>query len=134
MRAKMKIYIAMVIVFLSGAVIGFFGGQVYVKWRVEAMRRRGPEVLQQFLRGRFKKRLHLREDQMPAIEEAIRRTVQDMDELRHQHGTTVRARMEEALSEIRPVLTPEQQQILDQMSLADLLPGPVPGPELKPPR
>ena len=130
MRAKMKICIAMVIVFLSGAVIGFFGGQVYVQWRVEAMRQRGPEVLQQFLRGQFKKRLHLREDQMPAIEEAIRRTVQDIDELRRQQGATIWARMEEALSEIRPALTPEQQQVLDQMSLADLLPG----PEHKPPR
>jgi hypothetical protein len=130
MRAKMKICIAIVIVFLSGAVIGFFGGQVYVQWRVEAMRQRGPEALQQFLRGRFKKRLHLREDQMPTIEEVIRKTVQDMDKLRRQHGATVWARMEETLSEIRPVLTPEQQQVLDQMSMADLLPS----REHRPPR
>lgn len=130
MRANMKICIAMVIVFLSGAVVGFFGGQVYVQWRVEVMKRRGPEVLQQFLRGRFKKRLHLREDQMPTIEEVIRTTVQDMDEMRRQQGATIWARMEEALSEIRPALTPEQQQVLDQMSVADLLPG----PEHPPPR
>jgi len=130
MRAKMKICIALVIVFLSGAVIGFFGGQVYVQWRVEAMRRRGPEALQEFLRGRFKKRLHLREDQMPAIEEVIRRTVQDMDEVRRQQGATIWERMEKALSEIRPPLTPEQQQVLDQMSIDDLLPG----PEHPPPR
>ena len=130
MQVKMKICIALVIVFLSGAVVGFFGGQVYVQWRVEAMRQRGPKALRQFLRGRLKKRLHLREDQMPAIEEVIHRTVQDMDELRRQQVGTVWARMEKALSEIRPALIPEQQQVLDRMSVADLLPG----PEHPPPR
>lgn len=124
MNMRVKMWMALAIVFVSGVVIGFFGGQAYVSWRVAVMMHRGPAALQEFMLKRIQQRLHLREDQMPAIEEVIRRTVQDMDELRRQQGATIWGRMEKALSEIRPALTPEQQQVLDQMSIADLLPGP----------
>ena len=129
MRTKTKTWVALLIVFLSGAVIGFFSGQIYLDWRVRAIRRAGPEALQRFLMMRLKSDLRLRADQIPAVEEVINRTVQDMDVMRRRHGAEIQERMERALSDLRPELDSKQQTTLDSIRGDRLLPG----PEHKPP-
>jgi neutral trehalase len=124
MNMRVKMWMALAIVFVSGAFIGFFGGQVYVQWRVEAMRQRGPEVLQEFMLKRIQQRLQPRQDQMPAIEELIGRVVKELEEHRRRQEAEQWARIKETLSQMQPVLTAEQQAVFDRMSLEDLLPGP----------
>jgi len=125
MQTRTKMWIALTIVFVSGIVIGFFGGQMYVRWHVLAMLHRGPAGLRESIVLRVTHRLHSRGDQMATIEEAIQRATQDVDQLKHEHIAAFSARMKQALSEMRPSLTAEQQQVLDSLDVNDLLPLPV---------
>ena len=118
-------WIALTIVFVSGIVIGFFGGQVYVRWHVLTLLRRGPAGLQESIVKRVAQRLRVRQDQLAAIEEAVQRATQDVDQLRREHIAAFSTRMERALSEMRPSLTAEQQRVLDSLDVNDLLPPPV---------
>jgi neutral trehalase len=61
---------------------------------------------------------------MPAIEELIGRVVKELEEHRRRQEAEQWARIKEALSQMQPVLTAEQQAVFDRMSLEDLLPGP----------
>jgi Ser/Thr protein kinase RdoA (MazF antagonist) len=117
---------SLAIVLLSGMVIGFFGGQMYIRWRVAIMTHRGPAALQEFMLGRIQARLHPQPDQMPAIKEAMGRVARNLEEHRRRQQAQQWAQIREALSEMRPALTAEQQRVLDHMSLDDLLPGPSP--------
>ena len=118
-------WIALTIVFVSGIVIGFFGGQVYVRWHVLTLLRRGPAGLQESIVKRVAQRLRVRQDQLAAIEEAVQRATQDVDQLRREHIAAFSTRMKRALSEMRPSLTAEQQRVLDSLDVNDLLPPPV---------
>jgi len=124
MNMRVKMWMALAIVFISGAVIGFFGGQTYVSWRVAIMMQRGPAAVQEFMLKRIQQLLHPRQDQMPAIEELIARVVKELEEHRRRQEAEQWARIKEALSQMQPVLTAEQQAVFDRMSLEDLLPGP----------
>ena len=125
MQTRTKMWIALTIVFVSGIVIGFFGGQVYVRWHVLTLLRRGPAGLQESIVKRVAQRLRVRQDQLAAIEEAVQRATQDVDQLRREHIAAFSTRMKRALSEMRPSLTAEQQRVLDSLDVNDLLPPPV---------
>jgi hypothetical protein len=126
MNTRAKIRMSLAIVLFSGMVIGFFGGQMYVQWRVAVMVRQGPAALQEFMLGRIQARLRPHPDQIPAIEEAIGRVARNLEEHRRRQEAEQWAQIQEALSEMHPVLTAEQRGVLDHMSLEDLLPGPAP--------
>jgi len=124
MNARAKMRLSLIIVLLSGMVIGFFGGQMYLRWRVTVMIHQGPAALQEFMRGRLQTRLRLQPAQRPAVEEALARVARNLEEHRRRQQAQQWAQIQEALSEVQPALTGEQQRVLDQMSLEDLLPGP----------
>jgi hypothetical protein len=131
MSTRNKIWTSLAIVWLSGLVIGFFGGQMYVRWRVAVLMHQGPMALQEFMLGRIRAHLHLTPDQLPAVEEALGRVAHHLEEHRRQQQAEQWVEIRKALSEMRPALTAEQQGVLEGLCLADLLPGPAPrsGPE-----
>ena len=62
MSTRAKIRMSLAIVLLSGMVIGFFGGQMYIRWRVAIMTHRGPAALQEFMLGRNPRQFLRRKD------------------------------------------------------------------------
>lgn len=128
MRMQTKTWAALLTVFVSGIVIGFFSGQAYLHWRVQNMRRRGPVALQEFMLKRIQRQLHPTTEQLPTIENVLKQVAQEMDEQRLQNNAKLWQSMRNSLSQMQPVLTTEQKQVLDGMDLEDLLPGPPPNP------
>jgi hypothetical protein len=124
MRVGTKMWLATIVVFLSGTVVGFFGGQMYLHWRVEKMIRRGPVALQEFMLKRMTFYLHPSVDQVQALSDVLGRVAQEVDQRREQGMAQEWTLTRQKLQEMQPPLTPEQQQVLDRMRLADLLPGP----------
>lgn len=129
MNTRTKIRISLVIVLLSGTVIGFFAGQMHLRWRLAVMARRGPAALQEVMVRRIHTRLRLEPGQIPAVEEAMGRVARNLEEHRRRQQTQQWVLIQDALHEMQPGLMPEQRAALDRMSLADLLPGPTPRPE-----
>jgi len=126
MNTRTKIRISLVIVLFSGTVIGFFAGQMHLRWRMAVMARRGPSALQEVMFRRIQMRLRLEPGQIPAVEEAMGRVARNLEEHRRRQQTQQWVLIRDALYEMQPGLTPEQRAVLDRMSLADLLPGPTP--------
>jgi hypothetical protein len=124
MSPRARIQLSLAVVLFSGMVIGFFGGQMYLHWRVTVMMRQGPTALREFMLGRLRARLRLQPDQVPAVEIALARVAQNLEEHRRRQEAQQWDQMRQALSEMQPALTVGQQETLDQMSLEDLLPGP----------
>ena len=124
MKAKTKTWVALAVVFVSGTVIGFFSGQAYLRWRVLSMMRRGPAALEEIMIERIEQQLHPTAEQMPTIESILHRVAWDMDRKRQEHGEAMWRSIERGLAQMQPVLTAEQQKVLDQMSMEDLMPAP----------
>lgn len=124
MKAQTRTWVALAVVFVSGTVIGFFSGQAYLRWRVQTMMRRGPAALQEFMVKRIAQQLHPTDEQMPTIKNILHRVAWEMDERRQEHSAELWRSIERGLAQMQPVLTAEQQQVLDQMSMEDLMPGP----------
>jgi hypothetical protein len=123
MRTKTRIWTAITIVFLSGIVIGFYAGQMYLHWRVDRIIRQGPAALQEYMLRRMALYLHPSADQAKAMSSVLGQAAQQVNERREKGMTEQWSLMKQELQRMQPPLTPEQQQVLDRMKLADLLPG-----------
>ena len=124
MRSGIKMWVALAVVFLSGSVVGFFSGQMYLHWRVEKMIRRGPVALQEYMLKRMRLYLHPSADQVQALNGVLGRVAQEVDQRREKGMAEQWTVTRQELQQMQPPLTPQQQQVLDRMSLVDLLPGP----------
>ena len=123
-----KIYGALLIVFVSGLSIGFLLGQYVDRTRVHFLMQRGPEQLEGMLMERLARQLNLSSAQKPEVHAKVGVIVLELENEFRQRGEGMRSRMTRLLTEIRPLLDPEQQKILDRMDADDLRPGPPPPP------
>jgi uncharacterized protein YneF (UPF0154 family) len=124
MRTASKMWMAIAVVFLSGIVVGFFGGQMYLHWRVEKMIRRGPVALQEYMLRRMTLYLRPSAGQVQALNDVLGRVAQEVNQRREKGMAEQWVITKQALQQMQPPLTAQQQQVLDRMNLADLLPGP----------
>lgn len=123
---KMKIYGALLIVFISGLSTGFLLGQHVDRTRMHFLMQRGPKQLEGLLMERLARQLNLSPVQTPAIHAKVSLVVNEVEHEFRQRGEVMRSRMTRLLADIRPLLDPEQQKILDRMDADDLRPGPPP--------
>jgi uncharacterized protein YneF (UPF0154 family) len=127
---KIRLLLALIVVFLSGLIIGFFAGQDFAKRQIHQFIKGGPEPMEHMLVSRLTELLGLSRDQIPAIQEKVVLVTRSFQEDRVKHGEIIRARMTELLNDIRPLLNETQQRILDKMDADDLRPGPPPRPPM----
>jgi uncharacterized protein YneF (UPF0154 family) len=130
---KIKIYGALVIIFVSGLSIGFFLGQYVDRTRMHHLMQRGPERVEEMITDRLVRHLDLDVTQTEAVRNKVGQVVSQAEgELRRQRDV-MRGKMAHLLTEIRPLLNASQQQILDRMDADDLRPGPPPRADQRPP-
>jgi len=123
-RTSVKMWIAITVVFLSGIVVGFYSGQMYLRWRVERVIRRGPVAVQEYMLKRMTILLHPSADQTRALNDVLGRVAQQVSQRREKGIADEWTITKQELQQVQPPLTPQQQQVLDHMNLNDLLPGP----------
>lgn len=119
---KTKSWPALTLVFVSGCVIGFIAGGLYLHWQVESMRNQGPEALRRYMTSRLNHYLHPTTQQQDQIQVTLKQLTTDLDGFMETHRQTCDQRVEQALKQLQPILTPEQVTTLDQCTLEDLLP------------
>lgn len=123
---KTKLYIALIIVFLSGLAIGFVVGQQANHWQIQRLLRQGPKPLEQMLTDRLAQKLALTPGQVAEVRNKVTLMIEEMDLARRTEGEAIQARMRRLLEDIRPLLNPAQQTPLDDLRPDDLRPDPPP--------
>jgi hypothetical protein len=121
---RKNIYLAMLVILVSGIAAGFFAGRHYAEQRFHRMIKEGPQRLEELLTERLVQALKLSREQMPAIREPVRRLAEDFEAGFKTHRAGMEKRAEQMFAEIRPLLDPSQQNILDHMTAEDLRPRP----------
>ena len=119
---KTKIWLALVIVFLSGLIIGFFAGQQFEHHHIHRLMSRGPEHFEQELMTRLTKGLALSEAQVPLVREKVKTVAQASGQSCREQKTIMRERMTNLLKDIRPLLGENQQRALDELDVDMLRP------------
>ncbi len=118
MSRNWKIILAFLGVFVAGAVFGGFVSLRYVRQKFEQARLRTPAPLEQFspqIMKRFSNRLDLTAEQKEKLRPIIRQAGEELRKLRQsgeREAIAVAERMHEQVAEI---LTPAQQEKLEQM-------------------
>ena len=104
-------------IFVSGGIAGFFTGRMTVSKRSHKWRKFKPSRKE--MKARFQrhicKKLKLTDEQKRTAEPAIGKWLNKMDELRKSHAPLYLVAFNNFYSEIVPILSEEQKNILDKM-------------------
>ena len=110
---KWKLIAGFLLVFIAGSATGVFLTMTIGHHFMVAPR--PPNVVAQAMKNRLRWQLRLTDEQMAKISPIIDKAGADLVQIRGETGRRVRDIFAEAHREIRPILTPEQQQRLQQM-------------------
>lgn len=121
---KTRIILALLLVFLSGLVIGFVSGQMVDRWHMRNMVMHGPAQFEGMVTERLARLLDLDADQKRVVGNRVGEAVRQADREFRERGHLMQMRMRRLLEEIRPLLKPEQQVKLDALDVDDLRPEP----------
>lgn len=110
MRNK-KILIALLLVFLSGVIIGGFIGYYSGK------RRYPRRSIKQHMIEKLAKKLDLNAEQMKAVEHKVDENIRQFQQLRDKHLPELVDEISRSYDNIKPLLTPEQQQKLEALKV-----------------
>jgi hypothetical protein len=110
---KWKLIAGFLLVFLAGGATGVFVTTAIAHRFMFAPHLRG--FVAQAMKNRLRWQLRLTDEQMIKISPIIDKTGAQLEDIRGDTGRRVRETIAEAHREIRPILTPEQQQRLQQM-------------------
>src|SRR5438105_5283569 len=109
---KWKLVAGFLLVFLAGGATGVFSSAATAHYFIGT---HGHGFAAQAMKSRLQWQLRLTEEQMAKVSPIIEKTGAKLEEIRGDTGRHVRETIAEAHREIAPILTPEQQQRLQQM-------------------
>ena len=119
---------SLLVVFISGLIIGMMAGQFVFHFRFERAVREGPRGIEQYFLRQLTKKLQLRDEQVPAVEEKLKATVAVIDARRRKSLEELDAILNSMLKEMQPLLDADQQRLLSAMDARDFRPKHPPPP------
>jgi Spy/CpxP family protein refolding chaperone len=113
--AKWKIWVALLVLFVSGVLIGSVGTRMYVRHKLSGIfSRERPPIQNMFVR-RLTREIDLTREQRQEIEQVASRAAEKFHELRSEHRSQAEALFDQSASEIKKHLSPEQQEQFDEL-------------------
>ena len=112
--ARFKTIAGVLLLFILGALVGSLG----TGWVLKAhhpLFRKDPGQRVEFILDRLTDRLDLTEAQIPQVEAILRRIDKKVRQHFEQQFVEMRRLVDQAMAEIKPLLTPAQQQELDRL-------------------
>jgi len=113
--SKWKISVGLLVLFLSGVLIGTVGTRMYVRHKISGMFAKERPVIRDLFFRRLTRELDLSKEQRQEIEEIASRAAEQFHALRRQHRGEAEAILDQAVTEMRKYLSPEQQEQLDRI-------------------
>ena len=113
--AKWKIWVALLVLFVSGVLIGSVGTRMYVRHKLTGIfARERPAVRNLFVR-RLTRELDLTREQREEIEQIASRAAEKFHELHREHRSQAEDLFDQSASEIKKHLSPAQQEQFDEL-------------------
>ena len=113
--AKWKIWVALLVLFVSGVLIGSVGTRMYVRHKISGIfSRERPAVRNLFVR-RLTRELDLTREQREEIEEIASRAAEKFHNIHTQHRSEVEVIIDQSASEMKKHLSPAQQEQFDEL-------------------
>jgi hypothetical protein len=114
MQGKTRIWIGMVLLFLSGIAVGFFGSGLIIRKHVREFVERGPahmnaRVVHHALRG-----MDLTDEQRTEVERIIEETMPEMNRLSSEFGDSLETVAARQFNSIKTLLDEEQVKVLEE--------------------
>jgi len=113
--SKWKIWVGLLVLFLSGVLIGSVGTRMYVRHKISGMFAKERPVIRDLFFRRLTRELDLSKEQRQEIEKIASRAAEEFHALRGQHRGEAEAILDQAVSEMRKYLSPEQQEQLERI-------------------
>jgi hypothetical protein len=113
--SKWKIWVGLLVLFVSGVLIGTVGTRMYVRHKISHMYAKERPVIRDLFFRRLTRQLDLSEEQRQEIERIASRAAEEFHALRRQHRGEAEAILDEAVKEMRKYLSPEQQEQMERM-------------------
>lgn len=114
---KWKIWLTLVVIFLSGVLIGAQGMGLYLGKKIERILSGDKHVIVELAMQRLSDELGLTQNQQQQVAPLVEEAVQKFDELRQQQRPEVEKILGQAVSRMQPHLKPLQQQRLAEIWL-----------------
>ncbi|MDD2236965.1 MAG: hypothetical protein PHG65_07140 [Kiritimatiellae bacterium] len=130
-----KTILPLLVVFISGLIIGLFAGQHMMHLRIRRIMKNGPQHFEETFIRRLSHELDLRPDQVSAMEPILKKTLSTMETIREKSIAEFENNLNTTLHSLHPLLDPEQQTKLNTMDARDFRPDspPMPPPPKRPP-
>lgn len=113
--ARWKIWIALLVLFASGVLIGSVGTRMYVRHKLSRIfARERPAVRNLFVR-RLTRELDLSKEQREEIRDIASRAAEAFQKLYAQHRSEVEDLLDQSASEMKKHLSPAQREQFDEL-------------------
>ena len=110
---KFKPALALLLVFVAGTVFGVVGTRMVVRSVIREVIKH-PNLAQERIELNLVKRLKLNPEQKAKVQPIIDQTSPQIQTIRRDAEQKVKTLVDNAMAQIRPILTPEQQKMLDE--------------------
>lgn len=112
---KTKVIAGLVLIFLSGILVGGFTFSVYVKKHVQDIMHGGPEFRNRMILGLYEDKLDLSESQRTQVTEIFNETNSQLFDIFENQKPEIEKIIETRTTRMKTILNPEQQKTLDEI-------------------
>lgn len=112
---KWKLWSGLVLVFLSGLIIGSVSAGLYIKQRIEGVIQGGPQAVKKVVVKKLTAELKLTKDQQAEIEKIVAETQSRLLKLRLQNQPEIEEIFETGMALMKTKLSPDQQGKIDML-------------------
>jgi hypothetical protein len=109
----MRILVGLIILFLSGTLLGIALTRIYIIKKVERELGQGPDMVRVYIMNMLDRELDLTDEQWPVIEETVREGQGQIFILRQDFQPKLERTIEQTIQQMAPHLNRQQQQELD---------------------
>lgn len=113
--SRLKLWSGIILIFVTGVLIGSLVTGSLVKHRIVKFRERGPEARKTFLLNKLARELNLTEKQRIKIEQIMDQTHEKLFQLREKHRPEFHQIREQSIELMKKELNEEQKQKLDEI-------------------
>lgn len=118
MRSKFSALLSLIVVFLSGTLVGVFGYRLYMVNSVQGtapatVRKFDPEEVRRRILADMKQKIQLDDQQVKQVNQILDQTRQRFRQIHDRLNTEGRAVHDEQIKEVQAILRPDQRPLYD---------------------